>query len=189
MKFFRFTAWLFAAVSVMFMIGGSIHSLFDLIMPSLGISGNRATAAGYTMEVALSATAFVMIMWRLTWALEVVENISEAVKLLQTRTAILSLGLAGLIGMGFVNRSFWAYQHFFTDRAFDYNPVTYTGAANSVIISFLMCVIVYALHASSEMEVKDRAHLMPQGLSVSVSLWLLGWISFIIGAVLYIPQH
>ena len=185
MKFIRFFGWLVAAVTIMFLIGGSVHSLFANLMPCMNIDGNTATAAGYTMEVVLSAAAFVLIIYRLLWALEIVENFSEVTKVLATRTAILSLGVSGLVGMGFINRFFWWAKHMFTDTAFNYNPDVYAGAANSVITSLLMCVIVYALHASSEAEPKERGHLLPQGLSVAVSLWLLGWVSFIGGAVMY----
>jgi len=188
MRYLRFAAWILAALTMMTAIGSSIHNVFNWVLPIFNVDGNRATAGGYTMEVIVAVIAFIMVLWRLLWALEVVRSVSEALDVLKTRTAILSTGLAGLVGMGFINRFFWWQKHMFTGEAFNYVD-SYTGAANSAIVTMFLCVIVYALHANPKKPyIKGHLTKYPSGLPTGLLLWLVGWISFIFGMVIYTPQ-
>lgn len=189
MRYIRFTAWILAALTMMVAVGSSIHSMFEYIFPLLHIDGNRAQAGGYTMEVVVSAVAFIMVLWRLLWALEVVDSIAEALNVLKTRTAVMSTALAGLIGMGFVNRFFWWNKHMFTNESFN-SFDSYTGAANSAIISMILCVLVYSLHATGGNPVpENRKHSLPPGLPTGLILWLIGWITFWLGMLIYVSPH
>lgn len=181
MKFIRFIGWLAAAISVMLVAGSLVHMMFSQFMPMLGIDGNRATAGGYSMEVFVSAFSFILVAWRILWALEVVKNADAFWKLIKTRAAILSFTLAAIIGMTLTNRMFWWVKHMFTDEAFD--QVIYTNAANSVIISFLLCVLVYAVNADPETERQKSG--ISSGLSIAVSLWGIGCIAFVVGLIMY----
>ncbi|WP_299198321.1 MULTISPECIES: hypothetical protein [Pseudomonadota] len=194
MKYLNFGVWFLFVVTVLVITGGSIHALFDNIAPAFNISGNRATAGGYSMEVLVSFITFIMVLWRVIWAVEVTHSLSSAAKLLRTRTAILSMGISGLVGMVCVNRFFWWTKHMFTSQAYNYSE--YSGAANSVIVSILMCIVVYALHADPEVEgsiendlpVGKRQNLFPKGTIIAGSIWLAGVISFLAGSMLYSPR-
>lgn len=191
MKYLNFGSWFIFTVTALLVAGSSVHTFFNHLAPAIGLTGNRATAGGYTMEVVTSVIAFVMVLWRLIWAIETTHSIKGAAQLLKTRTAILSIGIAGLIGMGFTNRFFWWLQHMFTKDAFDYTDV-YAGTSNSVIVSALMCIVVYALHAEpreptpmdAELPIQKETFL-PRGTIIAVSIWLVGIISFVIGCLLY----
>lgn len=195
MKYLNFGAWFIFVVTVLVIAGGSVHTLFDNIFPLFDISGNRAVAGGYSMEVFVAFVTFIMVLWRVIWALETTHNLTEAARLLRTRTAVLSVGVAGLVGMGFINRLFWWLKHMFTDQAFN-SVGTYTGAANSVVVSILLCIVVYALHAepedtrplTRELPLESRKKMIPQGTIVAGMIWLGGISAFVLGCVMYTPK-
>jgi uncharacterized protein YacL len=181
MRILRFVGWLGAATSFFLLLGGSIHLLFAQVFPPLGITGNRAVAGAYTMELVVSIFAFILVSWRILWALEMVNKPQDLLAVIKTRAALLSFGIAGMIGMGFINRSFWWVKHMMTDTA--YNYVKYTGAANSVLVSLLLCILVYAINADPAIE--DQESGISSGLSISIALWGVGVITFMIGMSLY----
>jgi uncharacterized protein YacL len=181
MKIFKFIGWLMTAISLMIVGGANIHMTFAQLFPLLDIDGNRATAGGYTMEIIVGAIAFVLVFWRILWALERVNTFNKLWPVIKTRAAILSFSLAGLIAMVFTNRLFWWMKHMFTADAYNYS--TYTGAANSLLMSFLMCVLVYATNADPEIE--DKKSGISSGLSIAVSLWGIGILAFVLGLIIY----
>lgn len=191
MRLVRFGSWITAILTFMIIIGAGIHSAFNFIMPTIGVDGNHAQAGGYTMELVVASIAFVSVLWRLLWALDAVETGTEAWKLLKTRPAVLAIGLAGLVFMVLTNRFFWWQKHMFTSQAFD-STGSYTGAANAVLVSFVLCVLVYAFHAKPDNIDETlrvyRKTRFPLGLPTALTLWSAGWVGFAIGSIIYVSN-
>jgi hypothetical protein len=193
MKYLNFGSWFLFVVTALVLAGGSVHAIFGHAFPAFGISENRATAGGYSMEVVVSMITFVMVLWRVIWAVEITHSLRGAADLLRTRTAVLSMGIAGLVGMTLINRTFWWVKHMFTSEA--YSHTEYAGAANSTIVSILLCVVVFALHAepeegrplSRELPLDERKSMVPRGTIVAGSIWFLGLVAFFLGCVMYSP--
>jgi hypothetical protein len=92
------------------------------------------------------------------------------------------MSLGGLVGMIFVNRVYWWFQHMFTDKAF--NQYTYTSAANSVIVAFMLCALSYSLYATPNSN-EDFDDHSPNGLMVAATLWGFGVVAFVVGTSMY----
>lgn len=192
MRLLRFGGWIITFLTAMVIVGSGLHSAFTFMMPTLGVDGNHAQAGGYTMELIVGCITFTLVLWRLLWALETVNTLQEAWTLLKTRTAVLSVGLSGLVFMVASNRFYWWQKHMFTDEAFN-STGSYTGAANSALVSFVMCVLVYSLHArpdnlDDQIQVYHKTRF-PLGLPTAVGIWASGWVAFVAGAALYVNQY
>lgn len=181
MKAVRLFTWSILVGMGLFIAWGGLHFSVGSLLGALDVEPNAATAGGYTMEVIVSLTVGLIVMSRLILALAETHSLSNAFRLLVSRTASLAIFLGALIAMGFANRIFWWVKHMFTNEAF-HHP-NYVGAGNAIALSLILCGFIYAL-APEERRI-DGPQSLPNGLPLALFVWTIGVLSFIAGVLLY----
>lgn len=180
MRNLAFIVWLLSLVVFFISADVILHFLFNNIILLENSSFNRIALAGYSMEAFVSLTSFLLVIWKLSWALGLPESPFIFIKLIRSKTVLLSIGLVGLIGIIFTNSYLSWYRLLFTND--DYEYLGHNGAVNSVMVSSLLCIILYTLYCRVN-DTEMRRLVCPYGMSIALSTWLAGWGAFVIGYI------